>query len=178
MNTVARSIDAIWRIEAARIVATVARIVGDVGVAVDLPSAALVTAKHKAIDTLRRQQLHRRHEASITAESTPTSLSPDEAAMVEHLDDDVGDDLLRLMFVSCHPVLPVEQRLALTWRLFGGLTTDEIAHAFLVAETTIAQRIVRAKRALKDAAVSFVVPPQDERQARLSAVLEVIYRAV
>ena len=195
-TTTKASIDAIWRIEAARIVAVVARVVGDVGLAEDLASAALVTAleqwprtgvpdnpgawlttvaKHKAIDELRRRKLHHDRQASIEVATAPVALSPDEAAVIDHLDDDVGDDLLRLIFVSCHPLLAVEQRLALTLRLVGGLTTDEIARAFLVAEPTIAQRIVRAKRILTTANVRFVVPAAAERMARLSSVLEVIY---
>lgn len=196
MTAARAAIDAIWRIESARIVAVVARIVDDVGLAEDLASSALVSAleqwprtgvpdnpgawlttvaKHKAIDALRRLRLHHDREATIEALATPTALSPDEAAVIDHLDDDVGDDLLRLIFVSCHPLLPVEQRLALTLRLVGGLTTDEIARAFLVAEPTIAQRIVRAKRTLKEAGVAFVVPAVAERLTRLSSVLEVIY---
>ncbi|HEY1101465.1 MAG TPA: sigma-70 family RNA polymerase sigma factor, partial [Myxococcota bacterium] len=192
---------AVWRIESARIVATVARVVGDVGLAEDLASQALVaalekwrvdgvphnpgawlttTAKHKAIDELRRRQMQqRKHDAVLDTQSAASSLSPDDDAIHGHLDDDdgqqIGDDLLRLIFVSCHPLLPIEQRLALTLRLVAGLSTDEIARAFLVAEPTIAQRIVRAKRALRDADIAFAVPDKNERRARVSSVLEVLY---
>jgi RNA polymerase sigma factor (sigma-70 family) len=189
-------IEAVWRIESARLIATLARMVGDVGVAEDLAQDALVTAlerwpesgvpdkpgawltttaKNRAIDLLRRRKrLERKHEElgrEIEAEheSNP-ALDPDAA-----LDDDVGDDLLRLIFTACHPVLSAEARVALTLRLLGGLTTVEIARAFLVPESTIAQRIVRAKRTLAEAHVPFEVPREAERAVRLSSVLEVVY---
>src|SRR5258705_8499396 len=166
-----RTIEAVWRIESAKLIASLARMVGDVGLAEDLAQDALVaalerwpeagvpdnpgawlmaTAKHRAIDLLRRRTLlERKHEqlghelAALQEQAVPDL----DAA----LDDHVGDDLLRLVFISCHPVLSVEAQVALTLRLLGGLTTDEIARAFLVPEATIAQRIVRAKRTLSDA---------------------------
>ncbi len=171
-----RAIDAVWRIESARIIAGLARIVRDVGHAEELAQDALVAAleqwpksgipdnpgawlmaaaKHRAIDLLRRnKRLERKHE---------------------ELGREIEDDLLRLVFISCHPVLTSEARVALTLRLLGGLTTDEIARAFLVPEATVAQRIVRAKRALAEAHVPFEVPRGDELAARLSSVLEVLY---
>jgi RNA polymerase sigma-70 factor (ECF subfamily) len=190
-----RTIDAIWRMESAKLIAGLARIVRDVGVAEDLAQDALVaaleqwpesgipdnpgawlmaSAKHRAIDTLRRRKrLERKHE-ELGRELEARQDEP--AAEIEAaLDDPVGDDLLRLMFVSCHPVLSTEARVALTLRLLGGLTTDEIARAFLVPEPTIAQRIVRAKRALSDAGVPFEVPRGEELAGRLSSVLEVLY---
>jgi RNA polymerase sigma factor (sigma-70 family) len=190
-----RAIDAVWRIESARIIAGLARIVRDVGIAEELAQDALVaalerwpksgvpdnpgawlmaTAKHRAIDLWRRdKRLERKHEElgrEIEARQE-AAVADFEAAM----DDDVGDDLLRLVFISCHPVLTPEARVALTLRLLGGLTTEEIARAFLVPEPTIAQRIVRAKRTLADARVPFEVPRGDELAARLSSVLEVLY---
>src|SRR5215216_6480987 len=190
-----RTIDAVWRIESARLIAGLARIVRDVGVAEELAQDALVaaleqwpesgvpdnpgawlmaTAKHRAIDQLRRRQLvARKHEElGHVLESTAAAAAPDLAAV---LDDDLGDDLLRLIFTCCHPVLSREARVALTLRLLGGLTTDEIARAFLVPETTVAQRIVRAKRTLTAACVPFEVPAGTEFTARLGSVLEVIY---
>jgi RNA polymerase sigma factor (sigma-70 family) len=190
-----RAIDAVWRIESARLIAWLARIVQDVGLAEDLAQDALVaaleqwpesgipdnpgawlmaTAKHRAIDLLRRKTLHERKEEDITREierQQNRALSNLDAA----IDDDIGDDLLRLMFISCHPVLSTEARGALTLRLLGGLTTEEIARAFLVPEPTIAQRIVRAKRTLAEAHVPFELPRGAHRAARLSSVLEVIY---
>src|SRR5688500_16239129 len=190
-----RAIEAVWRIESARVIAGLARIVGDVGAAEDLAQDALVvalerwpqsgvpdrpgawlmaTAKHRAIDLLRRKtRLERKHEElGRDLEARIESAVPDlEAA----LDDDIGDDLLRLIFTACHPVLSTEARVALTLRLLGGLTTVEIARAFLVPEGTVAQRIVRAKRTLAEARVPFEVPREAERAARLSSVLEVIY---
>src|SRR2546428_5683854 len=138
----------------------------------DNPGAWLMaTAKHRAVDLLRRGKLLERKHEELGRE-VDREMSPDlEAA----LDDDIGDDLLRLVFTACHPVLPLEARVALTLRVLGGLTTDEIARAFLVPEPTIAQRIVRAKRTLAAARVPFEVPGRDERVARLSSVLEVIY---
>ena len=190
-----RTIDAVWRIESPRLIAGLARIVRDVGLAEDLAQDALVialerwpesgvpenpgawlmaTAKHRAIDALRRRTLLERKHAELgyELEGRQETAAPDfEAA----LDDDIGDDLLRLMFTACHPVLSPEARVALTLRLVGGLTTEEIARAFLVPETTLAQRIVRAKRSLAEANVPFEVPRGPERAERLSSVLEVIY---
>src|SRR5881628_3689722 len=190
-----RAIDAVWRIESARLIAGLARIVRDVGQAEDLAQEALVaalerwpesgipdnpgawlmaTAKHRAIDLLRRSKLlERKHEQlGHEIEVERQLAAPDLDAA---LDDDVGDDLLRLVFISCHPVLSTEARVALTLRLLGGLTTPEIARAFLVPESTVAQRIVRAKRALTEARVPFEVPRGAELAERLSSVLEVIY---
>ena len=190
-----RAIEAVWRIESARLIAGLARIVRDVGVAEELAQDALVvalerwpatgmprnpaawlmaTAKHRAIDLLRRRRLFERKHAQlgheIQAQLERAVPDPDAA-----IDDDVGDDLLRLMFTACHPVLSTEARVALTLRLLGGLTTAEIARAFLVPEPTIAQRIVRAKRTLADAGVPFEVPRGAELATRLSSVLEVVY---
>jgi RNA polymerase sigma factor (sigma-70 family) len=187
-----RAIDAVWRIEAPRLIAGLARIVRDVGVAEDLAQDALVAAlqqwpesgvprnpgawlmaaaKNRAIDHFRRnKRIERKHEElGLELEQ---GVAPDHDAA---LDDDVGDDLLRLVFTACHPVLSTEARVALTLRLLGGLTTEEIARAFLVSEPTIAQRIVRAKRTLAASRVPFEVPRESERVARLSSVLEVIY---
>src|SRR6202165_4760777 len=191
----AEAIDAVWRIESARLIAGLARIVGDVGIAEDLAQDALVaaleqwpesgvpdnpgawlmaTAKHRAIDQLRRRAMldkkHEQlgHELAALQENAVTDL---DAA----IDDHVGDDMLSLIFTACHPVLATEARLALTLRLLGGLTTDEIARAFLVPKATIAQRIVRAKRTLAAARVPFGVPRGAELTARLGSVLEVIY---
>ena len=187
-----QAIDAVWRIEQAKLIAGLARIVRDVGIAEELAQDALVaalkvwpaqgipdnpaawlmaTAKNRALDTRRRAKLiERKHEElghEMDAEHTPDL----DAA----LDDDIGDDLLRLIFTACHPVLSAEARVALTLRLIGGLTTEEIARAFLVAEPTIAQRIVRAKRTLTEARVPFEVPRGADRAERLASVLEVIY---
>ena len=190
-----RSIEAIWRIESPKVIATVARIVRDVAIAEDLAQDALVAAleqwpregiprspgawlttaaKRRAIDTLRRNtRLDRKHaELAYELEAGRSTESADSHIA---LDDDIGDDLLCLIFIACHPVLAPESRLALTLRLLGGLTTEEIARAFLVPEPTIAQRIVRAKRTLSKAKASFEVPSGPERAVRLSAVLEVIY---
>jgi RNA polymerase sigma factor (sigma-70 family) len=189
-----RAIDAVWRIESPRLIAGLARIVRDVGVAEDLAQDALVAAlqqwpksgvpdkpgawlmaaaKHRAIDYFRRSvRLGRKHEELGRELATREMVVPDFNAA---LDDDVGDDLLRLVFVSCHPVLSTEARVALTLRLLGGLTTGEIARAFLVPETTIAQRIVRAKRTLAEKHIPFEVPRGPELAARLSSVLEVLY---
>ena len=190
-----RAIDAVWRIESARLIAGLTRIVGDVGVAEDLAQDALVaalerwpesgipdkpgawlmaTAKHRAFDLLRRDKMLERKHAEVghELEARQEMAVPDLDAA---LDDQVGDDLLRLVFISCHPVLSREARVALTLRLLGGLTTEEIARAFLVPEPTIAQRIVRAKRTLAEAHVPFEVPRGDELAARLSSVLEVLY---
>jgi RNA polymerase sigma factor (sigma-70 family) len=190
-----RAIDAVWRIESPRLIAGLARIVRDVGLAEDLAQEALVaaleqwpesgvprnpgawlmaTAKHRAIDLWRRNKLlERKHEElayELDAEREGTAPDLDAA-----LDDDVGDDLLRLIFTACHPVLSTEARVALTLRMLGGLTTDEIARAFLVSESTVAQRIVRAKRTLAAERVPFEVPRGADRAARLSSVLGVIY---
>jgi RNA polymerase sigma factor (sigma-70 family) len=190
-----RAIDAIWRIESASLIAGLARIVRDVGVAEELAHDALVaalerwpetgvpdnpggwlmaTAKNRAIDLLRRGRLlDRKHEElghEIEARGGPAAPDLDAA-----IDDDIGDDLLRLVFTACHPVLSTEARVALTLRLLGGLTTAEIARAFLVPEPTIAQRIVRAKRTLSEARVPFEVPRGADLAARLSSVLQVIY---
>jgi RNA polymerase sigma factor (sigma-70 family) len=190
-----RAIDAVWRIESARLIAGLARIVRDVGVAEDLAQDALVAAleqwpesgvphnpgawlmaaaKHRAIDLLRRnKRLERKHEEiGHRLAADQVGAAPDLGAA---LDDDIGDDLLRLVFTACHPVLSTEARVALTLRLLGGLTTEEIARAFLASEPTLAQRIVRAKRTLADKQVPFEVPRGAELAARLSSVLEVIY---
>jgi len=194
-----RTIDAVWRIESAKIIATVARMVRDVGVAEELAQDALITAleqwpekgvpdnaaawltttaKRRALDWLRRQQMLERnheqlgHEMELRQEMSEPSV---EEALINAVDDDIGDDLLRLVFTACHPLLSTEAQVALTLRLLGGLTTDEIARAFLVGEPTIAQRIVRAKRTLAEARVPFEVPRADELPARLSSVLGVIY---
>src|SRR5579859_6930139 len=187
--------DAVWRIESARIIAGLTRMVRDVGLAEELAQDAFVaaldqwpksgipdnpgawlmaTAKHRAIDIFRRNKLLERKHAELGRElqaQQEMAVPNFEAA----LDDDIGDDLLRLVFISCHPVLSTEGRVALTLRLLGGLTTDEIARAFLVAEPTVAQRIVRAKRTLTKAHVPFEVPRGPDLDARLSSVLEVIY---
>ncbi|WP_095992056.1 RNA polymerase sigma factor [Cystobacter fuscus] len=190
-----RAIDAIWRIESARLIAGLARLVRDVGLAEELAQDALVaalerwpesgipdnpgawlmaTAKHRAVDLFRRnKRLERKHEElGLELEAQQARTVPELDAA---LDDDVGDDLLRLMFTACHPVLSTEARVALTLRLLGGLTTGEIARAFLVPEPTVAQRIVRAKRTLSEAHVPFEVPRGAELEARLSSVLQVIY---
>jgi RNA polymerase sigma-70 factor (ECF subfamily) len=190
-----RAIDAVWRIESARIIAGLTRIVRDVGIAEELAQDALVaaleqwpgsgipdnpgawlmsTAKHRAVDHWRRNKLlERKHEELGRELEMQQELSvPDFDAAI---DDTVGDDLLRLVFISCHPVLAPAARVALTLRLLGGLTTDEIARAFLVPEPTVAQRIVRAKRALAEARVPFEIPRKAELAARLASVLEVIY---
>jgi RNA polymerase sigma factor (sigma-70 family) len=190
-----RTIDAVWRMESGRLIGGLARIVGDVGVAEELAQDALVaaleqwpqsgvpekpgawlmaTAKHRAIDLVRRRTLHARKEGEIALE-IEAQLARARPDLDAALDDPVGDDVLRLMFTACHPVLSTEARVALTLRLLGGLTTDEIARAFLVAEPTIAQRIVRAKRTLSAAHVPFEVPRGTELTARLSSVLGVIY---
>ena len=190
-----RTIDAVWRIESARLIAGLARMVRDVGMAEELAQDALVaalerwpetglpdnpgawlmtTAKHRAIDQLRRRKLiERKHE---TLAHEPEFEPSDQRLELETmLDDDIGDDLLRLIFTACHPVLSAEARAALTLRLLGGLTTDEIARAFLVPEPTIAQRVVRAKRTLTEKQIPFEVPRGEERDERLASVLEVIY---
>ena len=190
-----RAIDAVWRIDSAKLIAGLTRLVRDVGVAEDLAQDALVaalerwpesgvpdnpgawlmtTARYRAIDRLRRDKLLERKQdlVGVELEAQLEQSIPDLDAA---LDDHVGDDLLRLVFISCHPVLSTEARVALTLRLLGGLTTEEIARAFLVPEPTIAQRIVRAKRTLAEARVPFEVPRGEEFTARLSSVLQVIY---
>ena len=193
-----RTINAIWGIESPKVIARVARMVGDVGIAEELAQDALVaalerwptdgvpanpgawlmtTAKNRAIDLLRRRQrLDARHEEvghELEVRQSAAIADPDADLGADI--EDVGDDLLRLMFISCHPVLSKEARVALTLRLLGGLTTDEIARAFLVPEPTVAQRIVRAKRTLADARVPFELPERAELGTRLRSVLEVIY---
>jgi RNA polymerase sigma factor (sigma-70 family) len=194
-----RTIDAVWRMESARLIAGLARIVRDVGIAEELAQDALVAAlvqwpeagipqnpgawlmaaaKHRAIDLLRRNtRLERKHEelARELEEQQQRSFADFATALAGAADGDIEDDLLRLVFISCHPVLSPESRVALTLRLLGGLTTPEIARAFLTPEPTIAQRIVRAKRTLAEAHVPFEVPTGLDRAARLSSVLEVIY---
>jgi RNA polymerase sigma-70 factor (ECF subfamily) len=192
---VRRTIDAVWRIEAARLIGGLARMVRDVALAEDLAQEALVaaserwpesgvpdnpgawlmaTAKNRAIDELRRRKLLKRKHEELGDDLSPQSVDvlPDVEAT---LDNPVGDDVLRLMLVACHPVLAPEARVALTLRLLGGLTTEEISRAFLVPEPTVAQRIVRAKRTITEARVPFEVPRGAELAARLSSVLEVIY---
>jgi len=190
-----RTIDAVWRIESAKIIASLTRITRDVGVSEELAQDALVAAleqwsaagipdnpgawlmaiaKNRAIDRFRRNKLLDRKHEELGRELK----TQQDAAMAEFElagDDDIGDDLLRLVFISCHPVLSTEARVALTLRLLGGLTTPEISRAFLTPEPTIAQRIVRAKRTLSEARVPFEVPRGLDRAARLSSVLEVIY---
>lgn len=189
-----RAIEAVWRIEAARVIAGLTRIVRDVGIAEELAQDALVaalgqwpesgipenpgawlmaTAKHRAIDYFRRNELiGRKHEELGRDMAEREQKVPDLAAA---MDDNIGDDLLRLVFIACHPVLSTDSRVALTLRLLGGLTTDEIARAYLSTEPTIAQRIVRAKKTLSAAQVPFEVPRGEEFTARLSSVLQVIY---
>ena len=190
-----RAIDAVWRIESPRLIAGLVRIVRDIGLAEDLAQDALVAAleqwpvsgvprnpgawlmaaaKHRAIDGFRRNKLLERKHAELGHE-LEAEQGAAAADLIEALDDDIGDDLLRLVFTACHPVLPAEARIALTLRLLGGLTTEEIARAFLVSEPTVAQRIVRAKRTLAEKHVPFEGPRGEERSARLSSVLEVIY---
>ena len=190
-----QAIDAVWRIESAKLIAGLTRIVRDVGLAEDIAHDALIaaleqwpesgvpekpgawlmaTAKHRAIDMFRRNVLLERKHQELGRE-LETQQENAVAGIDETIDDHVGDDLLRLVFIACHPVLSTEARLALTLRLLGGLTTDEIARAFLVSEPTIAQRIVRAKRTLAEAHVPFEVPRGSEFTERLSSVLQVIY---
>ncbi len=194
-----RAIEAVWRMEAAKVIAVVTRMVRDVALAEEFAQDALIaalehwpvdgvpdnpgawlmtTAKHRALDRLRQDALHeRKHkELGLDMDAREEHVTPD---FVDALDaareDDIGDDLLRLVFTACHPVLSLDARVALTLRLLGGLTTDEIARAFLQPEPTIAQRIVRAKRTLSAARVPFEVPNAEARAARLASVLEVIY---
>jgi RNA polymerase sigma factor (sigma-70 family) len=189
-----RTIDALWRMESPRLIARIARMLGDVGLAEEMAQDVLVTAlerwpesgvpdnpaawlmaaaKHRAIDRLRQRQLHQRKHEELAYELEGQAMAgPDHD---DRLEDDIGDDLLRLVFVSCHPVLPTESRVALTLRLLGGLTTDEIARAFLQPEPTVAQRIVRAKRTLNQKQVAFEVPRKPDLEERLGSVLEVVY---
>jgi RNA polymerase sigma factor (sigma-70 family) len=190
-----RAVEAVWRIESARLVAALTRLVGDLGQAEDLAQDALVvalekwpesgvpdnpgawlmaTAKHRALDHFRRtKMLDRRHEdLARRLEAEQTSPEPE---LHEALDDAIGDDLLRLIFMTCHPVLALEARVALTLRLLGGLTTEEIARAFLASTPAVQQRIVRAKRTLKESRVPFELPPPSELGERLDAVLGVVY---
>ena len=190
-----RTIDAVWRMESAKLIAVLARMLGDVGLAEEMAQDALVTAleqwpekgipdnpgawlmataKHRAIDRLRHGKLAEEKHAEIARELDEQQEARADD-LIAALDDDIGDDLLRLMFTACHPVLAAEARVALTLRLLGGLTTDEIARAFLVPEPTVAQRIVRAKRTLSEANVAFELPRGEDRAARLASVLDVIY---
>jgi RNA polymerase sigma factor (sigma-70 family) len=190
-----RAIDAVWRIESARLIAGLARLVGDVGQAEDLAQDALVaalerwptdgvpanpgawlmaTARHRAVDLLRRRtMLDRKHQ--VLSHELAERQAREVGALDAALDDPVGDDILRLIFIACHPILPTDARVALTLRLVGGLTTPEIARAFLVPEATMAQRIVRAKRTLAKAKIPFELPATSELAGRLDSVLEVIY---
>ncbi len=193
-----RTIDAVWRIESPRLIAGVARLVRDVGLAEELAQDALVaaleqwprsgvpdnpgawlmaTAKHRAIDLIRRRErlAHKTEEIGRDLETDQLGAESEYDAVLTSIDEDISDDLLRLVFTACHPVLSTEARVALTLRLLGGLTTDEIARAFLVSESTVAQRIVRAKRTLAKANVPFETPRGADRAARLASVLEVIY---
>ncbi|MGH8443668.1 MAG: RNA polymerase sigma factor, partial [Solimonas sp.] len=194
-----RSIDAVWRIESAKIIAGLTRLLHDVGLAEEFAQDALLaaleqwpsggvpdnpgawlmsTAKHRAIDGLRRHTLQARKHEELGREleaQQAEALAELEAHADEGYDERIADDLLRLIFIACHPLLSPEARVALTLRLLGGLGTDEIARAFLVAEPTIAQRIVRAKRTLSEARVPFELPADDELAARLGSVLEDIY---
>ena len=191
---VQRTIDAVWRIESAKLIAALARLTRDVGVAEELAQDALVTAleqwprtgipdnpgawlmttgRNRALDRLRHRRMQAAKHEALSAE---LEMDQEHSDSVETAaDDEIGDDLLRLIFTACHPLLPTEARTALTLRLLGGLTTAEIARAFLVPEATIAQRIVRAKRALSEAGVAFEIPRGEELRRRLSSVLEVIY---
>jgi len=196
---VPKIVEAVWRMESAKIIAVLARMLRDVGQAEELAQDALVmalerwpetgvpeqpaawlttVAKNRALDLLRRRQLHQDKEAELTyeIEGVLQDAAPDlDAAVADALENDIGDDLLRLVFVACHPVLPTDGRVALTLRMLGGLSTEEIARAFLVAEATVAQRIVRAKRTLAEAKVPFEAPRAHELVERLASVLQVIY---
>jgi RNA polymerase sigma factor (sigma-70 family) len=191
-----RTIEAVWGIESARLIAGLARIVRDVGLAEDLAQEALIaaleqwpesgvpdnpgawlmaTAKHRAIDRLRRAEVHERKTQELGHERQIHGYDVESLELAAQLDDPFDDDLLRLVFTACHPVLSTEARVALTLRLLGGLTTKEIARAYLVSEATVAQRIARAKRTLSAARIPFEVPERDELPDRLAAVLEVLY---
>lgn len=190
-----RAVEAVWRIESARLIAGLARTVRDVGMAEDLAQEALVaaleqwpeagvpdnpgawlmaTAKHRGIDRLRHQKMAQRKHEQLGRELELDRGGP-EPDLAAEADDHIGDDLLSLVFTTCHPILPTQARTALTLRMMGGLTTREIARAFLVPEATLAQRIVRAKKTLADADLPFEVPGPDELEERLASVLEVIY---
>lgn len=194
-STTHRAIEAVWRIESAKVIAGLTRIVKDVGLAEDLAQDAMLaaleqwpqtgvpdnpgawlmgTAKHRAIDAVRRRALHDRKESQISVEvdALLQRAIPDLDAQI---DDHVGDDVLRLLFITCHPVLSTDARVSLTLRLLGGLTTQEIARAFLAPEPTIAQRIVRAKKTLAEAKIPFEVPRGEEFEERLASVIQVIY---
>lgn len=194
MTRAHRAVEAVWRIESARVLGGLTRMVGDLGLAEDLAQEALVEAlrrwpesgvpenpgawlmavgKRRAVDHFRRTAMAERKHEELGRDLEVRG--PQEPNLDAAIEDDVGDDVLRLMFIACHPVLSKEARVALTLRLLGGLTTAEIARAFLVAEPTVAQRIVRAKRTLAEARVPFEVPTGVDREARLSSVLEVIY---
>jgi len=196
MSEAHKAIEAVWRIESARLIAGLTRIVRDVGVAEELAQDALIialekwpetgvpdnpgawlmaTAKHRAIDHFRRNKLLERKHEELGRELKSQQESAVANYESDNLDDEIGDDLLRLVFISCHPVLSTEARVALTLRLLGGLTTVEIARAYVVPEPTIAQRIVRAKRTLSEARVAFEIPRGADLKARLASVLEVIY---
>lgn len=196
VGAIHRTLDTLWRMESPRLLARIARMTGNIDTAEELaqdvllgalerwprdgvpdnPAAWLLTAaRHRAIDYLRQRALHARkqNEFGIELELHGADMQGDDAPV--KADDDIGDDMLRLLFVACHPLLPMESRVALTLRLLGGLTTTEIARAFLQAEPTVAQRIVRAKRTLAKEEVPFEVPRKAELPARLDAVLEVLY---
>ena len=189
------AIEAVWRIESAKVIAGLTRITRDVGLAEDLAQDAMLaalekwpesgvpdnpgawlmgTAKHRAIDAMRRRALHDRKEAQIVVE-VEAQLERSAPDLDAQIDDHVGDDVLRLLFIACHPILSTDARVTLTLRLLGGLTTQEIARAFLAPEPTIAQRIVRAKKTLADAKIPFEVPRGEEFDKRLASVLQVIY---
>ena len=195
MTEATRAIEAVWRIESARLIAGLARIVGDVGLAEDLAQDALVaamekwpssgvpenpgawlmaTAKNRAIDRLRREKTYERKQEEV-ARDTGALFAMERSDFEVAADDEIGDDLLALIFTCCHPLLSREARVALTLRLLGGLTTPEIASAFLASESTVAQRLVRAKKTLREARVPFEVPRGAELGERLPSVLEVIY---
>jgi len=190
-----RTIEAVWRIESPRLIGGLVRLVRDVGLAEDLAQDALIaaleqwpesgvprnpgawlmsTARRRAIDLLRHRSLAEKKHEELGRETDENQRAVEDD-LAESIDDEIGDDLLRLLFIACHPVLSIEARVALTLRLLGGLTTSEIARAFLVPEPTIAQRIVRAKRTIAEARVPFETPRADERAARVSSVLGVIY---
>lgn len=190
-----RAIDAIWKIESPRLIATVARMVRDLDLAEELAQDALVSAleqwprdgvprnpgawltqaaKHRAVDRIRRERMAGRKLEAL-GKDMEGLLESDDDRLIDALDDDIGDDMLRLIFTACHPALSIEARVALTLRLLGGLATDEIARAFLVPEATVAQRIVRAKRSLADEAVAYEVPRGDALKERLASVLRVLY---